>query len=133
MSAEKVIYALLSQASAVTALVGTRIYPLQVPQEDPLPAIAYASISDVRASVPLDDTASSRTETSRIEVSVIAATYPQVKALLPLIRSACHGFRGTVVGVQVGRISAELTGPALRDDDQSLFSQSIDFLVLTYQ
>jgi hypothetical protein len=81
---------------------------------------------------PVADAAAGGTHTERISVHAIANSYPQMRALITLIRSACHGFHGSVAGVSVGRISAELVGPAMRDDDMSLFSQSIDFLVITY-
>ena len=42
MSAETELYAALSGAPAVTALVSTRIYPDAVPQEQTVPSIAYA-------------------------------------------------------------------------------------------
>ena len=42
MSAETELYAALSAAPAVTALVSTRIYPDAVPQEQVVPSIAYA-------------------------------------------------------------------------------------------
>ena len=43
--AEKRIYTQLTGYSALTALVSTRIYPIQLPQACPLPAIRYNRIS----------------------------------------------------------------------------------------
>jgi len=131
MQAEIALRALLMQASAVTTLVGARCYPLELPQDCLLPGLVTEHISTV-SNKPVNPSTSSRTETTRVSVHVIATDYPTVQTLLPLIRSACHGFRGLVSGVQVGHVSAELIGPALRDDDQALFSQSIDFLITTY-
>lgn len=42
MSAESALYAILSGSSGVTALVGARVYPDVIPQDQALPAIAYA-------------------------------------------------------------------------------------------
>jgi len=44
MSAETQLYAALSGAAGVTALVSTRIYPDAVPQEQALPSMAYARL-----------------------------------------------------------------------------------------
>lgn len=44
MSAESDVYAALSGAAAVTAIVGSRIYPDVVPQEQNIPSIAYARV-----------------------------------------------------------------------------------------
>mgnify|MGYP000864515468 CR=1 FL=1 len=45
MSAETVLYATLSAAAAVTAIVGTRVYPDVVPHDEDLPAAASARIA----------------------------------------------------------------------------------------
>ena len=49
MSAVSIAYALLSGAGAVTAIVSTRIYPVELPEGIALPAIVIDSISNVRA------------------------------------------------------------------------------------
>lgn len=132
MSAESVIYALLSQASAVTAVVGARIYPLQVPQEDELPALVYEHIS----STPLDrlDAASAyNLAQTRISVSCVSTDYAVLKAVLRDVRTACHYQRGLIGGVQVVSILPGGTGPDLRDADDPLYSQSVDFLITHHE
>lgn len=47
MSAETATHAALSTHSGLTALVGTRIYPLTMPQDCPLPAVTYQLIDDI--------------------------------------------------------------------------------------
>jgi len=132
MAAEKVVYALLSQASAVTALVGARIYPLQVPQDEDLPAITYQVIS----AVELDrlDAASAYTLTqTRISVAWVDTDYARLKTGLKAVRAACWYARGAIAGVQVVSVLPGGTGPDLRDTDMALFSQSVDFLITHHE
>lgn len=62
MSAETVLYSTLTGASAVTAIVSTRIYPDVVPLEVQLPCVAYARVdteyeTTLHTSVPIAETA----------------------------------------------------------------------------
>lgn len=45
MSAETELYAVLSAASGLTALVDTRIYPDAIPEDSTLPAVVYGRAS----------------------------------------------------------------------------------------
>lgn len=60
MSAESALYAALSGASGLTALVGTRIYPDVIPEDADLPAVVYqragtAPVITISGSVLADD------------------------------------------------------------------------------
>ena len=80
------LFSLLSQAAPVAALVGTRIYPLRIPQEQPRPAITYQLISRVpegSALCELDDDA-------RVQVSLFADTYGEIEALSQAVRAVLH-------------------------------------------
>ena len=87
------LFSLLSQAAPVAALVGTRIYPLRIPQEQPRPAITYQLISRVPDGSPicaLDDVA-------RVQLSLFADDYGQIEVLAAAVRQALH--QATVQGV----------------------------------
>jgi hypothetical protein len=128
MRAEKVVKTLLSGATAVTALVGTRIYPGPIPQGTTLPAISYEHISTV-ALRTLDAAAGYNLVQSRIEVSAVAKTYSDQKSLVEEIRKALDYQRGTIAGIAVTSIIRGSAGPDLRDDDVQLYTQAVDFLV----
>lgn len=62
MSAETDLYAALSGALAVTALVSTRIYPDVVPADEPLPCVAYTRtgsdpVRTIHSAAPVAETA----------------------------------------------------------------------------
>lgn len=78
---------LLSQAPAVVALVTDRIYPLRAPQGTPYPYVLYQVVSgtpDTSAQCELPDRA-------RVQLSLFAATYPDVTQVHKACRAALHG------------------------------------------
>lgn len=79
MSAETILYAALSGAAGVVALVEDRIYPTLLPQEKPIPAVVYVRIDSeyittIHSSTPLG----SRVE---MEVMSIAKTNAAAEAI----------------------------------------------------
>lgn len=82
---EQDIITSLGGDSTLTALVGSRIYPLSRPQGDPLPAIVYQRI----ATTPLNSiNGFSRLDAVRIQFSCYAKTLLAAKELAEALRSA---------------------------------------------
>ena len=133
MHAEIALRALLLQASAVTDIVGDRIYPKQLPLGVELPGLVTEHISTVPGQVvaPVHGAAPS-SERSRIRVHAVADTYHGVQQLLQAMRTALHGYRGTAGGVRVGHVGADLVGPPLHDDGGQAHTQSLDVMVVVY-
>jgi hypothetical protein len=93
VSAESVLYTTLTAATAVTAIVSTRIYPDVVPQEQAVPAIAYARLETdpvitLHSNAPV-------AETATLEVVCMASTRAGAEALGDAVRAAlgAAGFR----------------------------------------
>lgn len=89
MSAETDLYAALSGASAVTAIVGTRIYPDAVPQDVKGASVAYARlgtefVSTIHAAAPIGGWAS-------IEVVCMAAKRADADDLAGKVNTAAAG------------------------------------------
>lgn len=133
MQAEIAVRALLLQASAVTSLVGDRIYPRELPLGVELPGLVTEHISTAPGQVvaPVHGSAPS-VERSRIRVHAVADTYHAVQQLLAATRSALHGYRGSAGGVRVGHVGADLVGPPLHDDGGQAHTQSLDVIVITH-
>lgn len=131
MRAEKALHALLTQAAALTALVGARIYPHALPVGDSLPALVVEHVSTVPLPT-LDAQAGFGLMQSRVQVTVLAASYPGLKDVLEQVVIACNYQRGVLAGVRVASVVRTLVGPDLTDDDRSVFYQAVDFLV-TFQ
>jgi len=129
MRAEKAIRTQLLAASAVTAVVADRIWPAQLPQGTAYPAIVITHISTVPLPT-LDAFSAFGLMRSRVQVTVLANDYATQKALLDAVQQACNFQRGTFNGVKVNSTTRDLIGPDLRDDDRSVYLQSVDFLVV---
>lgn len=73
MSAElgEAVFAALTADTAVTALVAQRIFPDEVPEGTPMPAVVYQVISDVPEN-SLDGDAVSRRKLARVQVDCYA-------------------------------------------------------------
>ena len=89
--------------------------------------LAITSISTVRRQEVAGDNFCSE----RVQVTVMAATYPQQKQVLALVRAALPRRPGTVNTVQVDSILKDATGPDFRNDgvDPPIFMGEQDFLV----
>ena len=129
MRAEKVVYDLLTGSEAVTALVGLKIYPGLIPQNTPMPAVSYELISSVDIA-PINAQAGGVILRSRVQVSVLARTYAEVKTIQEAIRRALLFKSGLIAGVQVNAITRELIGSDERDDESGLYMQGVDFLLI---
>lgn len=128
MSGTAVIRYLLANAVAVTAVVpAARIRAGELPINTELPGIAVTSISGQ----PLNfiRNPSRQTITERVQVNVLAHSYPTVKQVLALVLAACPSQRGTVNGVAVIDIVPDFVGPDLYAESINMHSQSRDFFV----
>jgi len=127
MSAEKVIYNLLSNNAALLAKVPkARIFPSLIPLGTTLPAIAYMLVSSI------EDTSIGLTSNrlrSRVQVTIAADTYPKVKEIVALVEAACNHKQGTFNGVQVDSVIKDVVGADYRDDDVGIFYSTIDFRI----
>lgn len=132
MRAEKAIRAQLLVAGAVTSIVADRIWPAQLPQGTAYPALVITHISTVP--VPTIDAFSAfALMRGRVQVTLLANDYASLKALLDVVMQACNFQRGTFNGVRVVSTTRDLIGPDLRDDDRSVYVQSVDFIVIHYE
>lgn len=129
MSAEKIIFALLSAHTALTNVVPVaRIGPGPLPQGIALPAVATNLVSNVpRHTVSTAE--AKRMHRSRVQCTALAGTYASQKALIRLIDDACRYRRGTVAGFTAVSVLPDIEGPDFRDDDAKVYMQTIDFLV----
>jgi hypothetical protein len=85
---ETSLYAVLSGNSAITAIVGTRIFPLTVPEDWNLPALTYQVISSV--SHPTFSTAGE--QRIRVQIDCWADTYSDAVSLRAAVISALNGY-----------------------------------------
>jgi Protein of unknown function (DUF3168) len=128
MRAEKATYTLLSNDAGVAALIAGRIYPGRLPQNTTMPALSYELVSSVDIA-PITALAGGVLLRSRVQITGLAKSYGELKALLEAARKALLFQSGLIAGVRVLGITRELIGPDLRDDDLGLYLQSVDYMV----
>jgi hypothetical protein len=145
MNAGKAIYYLLSNASSVTDICGTRIYPELAEQEAPTPFVVYEVIS-----VDPDDTndGPAKMDEVSVDITAVADSYDTCADLASAIRSAIDRVRGTYNGVNVDSVQYSTTDTDVfdsprryamtagfiirisRDDAQIATGQPIDLLTI---
>jgi len=120
------IYDLLSTDAGVSAIVGTRIYPLLIEQGADMPAIAYTLISNTR--VPALNADTTITE-ARVQVDLYGNTFDSVVLLADAVRVAAQRYAGTNATVVILDIIIESESHS-RDDTADLFRVSTDLMII---
>lgn len=95
---EQAVFARLSTFAGLGALVGARVYPVELPQPGPLPAVTYQRVSAVRARAMGKNPG---LVTARVETDAWARDYAVAKAVAEQVRLALERWRGTLAGVEV--------------------------------
>jgi hypothetical protein len=131
MTAEAVLYALMTGAGPVTAIVDTRIYPVTMPEGKPLPALVLEHVSTYRPPV-IDAYAGTHMAQTRMQCNCLAVDHTTSRTLADAVRAAAQFARGSIAGVLVHSVLHAGEGPATFDAETGTFHQPIDFIV-TYQ
>lgn len=113
---EKDLFDTLKNDATVAGLVGTRIYPLHMPQGVPMPAVVYQRISTTPINSLDGDTG---VDAVRMQVSCWAATYLASRALSDAVRAAVTGNMPAVTEM-------DMTD---RDDELQYFRTIMDFRI----
>ena len=85
MSANKIVYNILSNNAALTALISTRLNPVRIPQESAFPAVSYQLVSEVPNPTK---SGHSRTEFARVQVNAYGLTLSSADSVASAIRTA---------------------------------------------
>jgi len=120
MSAEAITHAVLGQAAGLTALVGPRVFPEMLPDNQPAPALVHSLISSIDVGViGADDYAG--TQRARIALDAYAEDLAAAKAVFLEGRKALLFQRGAVAGVELVAVTPAGEGPNGWDPDRRLF------------
>ena len=130
MSAETVTYALLAGAGPVTAIVGSRIFPVILPEKQPTPALVYTLISSPRRGA-IDAYAPTHLTQSRVQIDVMSADHAVSATLRDAVVAAMQFQRGVIGGTTVHSVipAEPLDGPVFYDKDLRLFVRPLDFFI----
>jgi hypothetical protein len=119
MSANKIVYNILSNNAALTALISTRLNPVRIPQESAFPAVSYQLISEIANPTK---SGHSRTEFARVQVNAYGITLASTESVSSAIRTAFEAVSlpGTFNGINCQTI--EYDGENQTADDTAAFA-----------
>lgn len=123
METGSTLHAFLTSNPAIAAVVGSRVYPVQLPQKPTLPAVRYNTISGLRTQSQPGVQGLRR---PRVQIDCYAETYAAAVNLRELVAARLNSYRGPAgVGTMQG---AFLVNEYERFDDQSkAFIVSADY------
>lgn len=122
------VRSLLVADTGVTALVPVpRIAAGMLPQGTDLPAISLMSVSSIDRNIPAPGP--KRRVTERVQVTVLAATYRQVKAILAAVRKASADQMPIIDGLFDVTVHTDSAGPDFLDEETGIHMQTQDFRV----
>lgn len=128
-----VIYKRLTDTASVTALVGTRIYPVTVPQQASAPFIRTSLIS----TTPIDTkNAPADVDSHRVQIDCIGTTYTQALNIAQVVRTSLDRFRGSVT-LQSGAVFVDgiryLDETGEMEFEKDLHAHILDFQIRLHQ
>lgn len=89
-------YTLITSDDTVDDLIDGRLYPLRIPQDAALPALAYQLISAVPHYAHGEGDVGLRRD--RVQITAQASDYAGIRALLDAVDAVVSGYRGVVGG-----------------------------------
>lgn len=104
-----------------------RIAAGMLPQGTDLPAISLMSVSSVDRNVPAPGT--KRRVTERVQVTVLARTYPETKAIVAAVRKAAADQMPAIDGLFDVTVHTDSAGPDFLDEETGIHMQTQDFRV----
>lgn len=115
----------LGHHAGLIALVGSRIYPMMVPQGAALPAVTYQRISGERIHAMVDDPGLA---SPRIQVDAWGSTYSSAKAVAAQVIDCLQRWSGVVETVTVQDTYFQ-GDQDLYDQETERWQVSMDFII----
>ena len=116
----------ISGVAEIKALVGTRVYPIVLPQNPEYPAISYTLISTDREG-PMQGPGG--LAASRVELGCWDRTYSGAKALSEIVRKKYDRFSGTFGSDRLALGWFLIDERDLRFNDIDAFRSDLDFML----
>lgn len=128
MSIEKDLVLYLINVPAVTAIVGTRIYPKRLPENPVMPALVYQRIAE-SVSPTLDDDPSTYMSGIRIQIGAYGATYAEAKELMDAVMVAMSYYHGAFGNSTVKMIIPNMRLDVPDDPEVAIEREVADFTI----
>ncbi len=118
---------LIAHAPLTTTVPAERIIAGVIPEGSIMPAISLMSVSSIDRNIL--QPGPHRHVTERVQVTVLAATYPAAKALLKAVRAAAADQSPSIAGLTAVTVHTDSAGPDFTDSVTALHLQTQDFRV----
>ena len=122
---ESALYTYITSDATVTGLIGTRLYPLDLPQEPTAPAATYLRVSTNPLYTHDGDAA---LDEVRIQIDSFDTTVLGAKTLAGAIRDRISGHNGDMEGTDVQSVFMD-TEQDFGDPTTDLYRVSQDYLI----
>lgn len=129
MAIEQGLYSKVTGNGTVSALIGTRFYPVVVPQNAVYPCASYQTISGVPTYTI--GTQQAQIRQPRIQINAWAQTFDQARALGRAIRAAIDHQTGNWSGTQVLGVIFEVEEIDIYDAETRIY-QNINEVTITH-
>lgn len=126
MSIGKVINSILKSSVELKALVGEKIYPYAIEEDDTLPGVLY-KINSIK---PEYDKSGLVQDKNEVEILAYAKTYSSLLDVSSEIRKALELIKGEIVNITV-KSSRVLDYYESYDLVQDIYFSRINFLIIT--
>lgn len=130
MLIEEGIYSYLSTYAGLTALIGTRIYPLENPQNVTLPAVCYQLISTPQAQ-GYTHAGPTGLLIPRFQFDCYAGTSLACRQVAAQVRAAMDGYVG-LMGTVVVAVAQVVSDRAAYEDEPRRFRAGVDVQIQYY-
>lgn len=128
MKIEEALYTYLKSHTGLSALVGSRIYPLKLPQNPTLPAVVYVKVS--YAGERAMGTGNPRASRARFQFSCFAQSYASAKDVAEQVKLALQDYSG-LMGGGVTVLDTNVVGEVdVFEPDTGLYHVPVDVLLI---
>ena len=118
---------LIAHVPLTTLVPAERIIAGVIPEGSVMPAVSLMSVSSIDRNIIKAGTV--RRVTERVQVTVLAATYPAAKAILKAVRQAAADRSPTITGITQVIVHTASAGPDFLDEQAGIHMQTQDFRV----
>jgi hypothetical protein len=120
------IYSRLTGFAGLSALVVSRVYPVNLPQNPAVPAVTYQKIGGESEQGMAADHGMTH---PLVQFDCFAATYSAAWAVARQVRNALERWSGSEAGVTILDTLIEREGQDIYEDDVKLFRVSMDYTI----
>lgn len=125
MSLESALVALITGNAPVAAVLGTRLYPDVIPQDQPMPAGHYRTVSTRPA---MAHSGEAGVDFSTVRFSIFAPLRADAISLRELIKPVVSGYKGTSGGETLDAVFYR-EGMNTFDIESGLYAAQFDLIV----